>query len=43
MIGLMKDKLDGKIMAKFDRLRPKKYFYLIDDIIGDKKAKETKT
>ena len=41
-IGLMKDKLGGKIMTKFVGLRAKTYSYLIDDGREDKKAKGTK-
>ena len=32
LIELMKDELGGKIMARFIRLRPKMYSYLIDDV-----------
>ena len=39
IIGLMKDKLDGKIMTEFVGLKPKTYSYLIDDENSDKKAK----
>ena len=42
IIGLMKDELDGKIMAKFVGLRAKPFSYLIDDGSKDKKAKGTK-
>ena len=42
VIGLMKDELDGKIMAGLVGLRPKTYSYLIDDGNCDKKAKGTK-
>ena len=42
LIGLMKDKLGGKIMAKFVGLRAKTYSYLIEDGSEDKKAKGTK-
>ena len=42
VIGLMKDELGGKIMAKFVTLRPKKYSYLTDDGGSDKKDKGTK-
>ena len=42
VIGLMKDKLGGKIMTKFVGLRAKTYSYLIDDGSEDKKAKSTK-
>ena len=38
----MKDELGGKIMAEFVALRPKTYFYLMDDGWSDKKAKGTK-
>ena len=38
----MKDELDEKIITEFVTLRPKTYFFLIDDGKGDKKAKETK-
>ena len=41
-IGLMKHKLDGKIMTKFVGLRARAYSYLIDDGSGDKKVKGTK-
>ena len=39
VIGLMKDKLDEKIITKFVGLRAKTYSYLIDDGSEDKKAK----
>ena len=43
VIGLMKDKLGGKIMTEFVGLRPKTYSYLMDDGNSDnKKAKGTK-
>ena len=42
VIGLMKDKLGGKIITKFVTLRPKTYSYLTDDGKEDKKAKGTK-
>ena len=42
VIGLMKDKLRGKIMTEFVALRPKTYSYLMDDGNTDKKAKGTK-
>ena len=38
VIGLMKDKLRGKIMTVFVALTPKTYSYLIDDGNSDKKA-----
>ena len=41
VIGLMKDKLGGKIMTEFSAVRPKTYSYLMDDDNTDKKAKET--
>ena len=42
IIGLMKDKLGGKIIAEFVTLRPKTYSFLTDDGKEDKKAKGTK-
>ena len=42
VIGLIKDKLGGKIMTKFVGLRAKTYNYLIDDTSEDKKSKGTK-
>ena len=42
VIGLMKDKLGGKIMTEFTALRPKTYSYLMDDGNSDKKAKGTR-
>ena len=42
VIGLMKDKLVGKIITEFITLRPKTYSYLTDDGKEDKKAKGTK-
>ena len=42
VIGLMKDQLEGKIIAEFVTLRPKTYSYLTDDGKEDKKAKGTK-
>ena len=39
VIGLMKDKLGGKIMTEFAPLRPKTYSYLMDDCKNDKKSK----
>ena len=42
VIGLMKDELGGKIMTEFAALRPRTYFYLMDDGNSDKKAKGTK-
>ena len=42
VIGLMKDKLRGKIVTEFVTLRPKTYSYLINDCKEDKKAKGTK-
>ena len=42
VIGLMKDKLGGKIMTKFVGLRAKTYSYLKDDDSEDKKAKGIK-
>ena len=41
VIGLMKDELGGKIMAKFVELWAKTYSYLIDDGSEDKKGKTT--
>ena len=42
VIELLKDELGEKIGARFSRLRPKTYSYLIDDGNSDKKAKGTK-
>ena len=42
MIGLIKDKLGGKIIIKFVGLRAKTYSYLTDDSSEDKKAKGTR-
>ena len=42
VIGLMKDKLGGKIITEFVALRPKTYSCLTDDCKEDKKAKGTK-
>ena len=42
VIGLFKDEPGGKIMTKFEALRPKNYSYLMDDGGSDKKAKGTK-
>ena len=42
VIGLIKEELGGKIMAKFVGLRAKTYSYLIDDSSKDQKAKGTK-
>ena len=42
VIGLMKDKLGGKIITEFVTLRPKTYSFLNDDGKEDKKAKGTK-
>ena len=42
VIGLMKDKLGGKIISEFVTLRPKTYSFLTDDGKEDKKAKRTK-
>ena len=41
-MGLMKDKLGGKIMTRFVGLREKTYSYLIDDGSEDKNVKGTK-
>ena len=41
VIGLVKDKLGGKIMREFVALRTKTYSYLMDDGNSDKKAKGT--
>ena len=38
VIGLMKDKLGGKIMTEFVALRPKTYSYSIHDKNSDKKG-----
>ena len=42
VIGLVKDKLGGKIMIEFVGFRAKTYSFLIDDGSEDKKAKGTK-
>ena len=42
VIGLMKDKLGGRVITEFVALRPKTYSYLTDDCKEDKKAKGTK-
>ena len=42
VIGLMKDKLGGRIFKEFIALRPKTYSYLTDDCKEDKKTKGTK-
>ena len=42
VIGLMKDKLGGKIMTEFAARRPKTYSFLMNDGNSDKKAKGTK-
>ena len=42
VIGLMKDELGEKIMTEFAALRPKTYFYLMDNGNNDKKTKGTK-
>ena len=42
IIGLMKDKLGGKIITEFVTLRPKTYSFLTDDGKEDKKAKGTR-
>ena len=41
-IGLMKDKLGGKVMTKLVALRSKTYGYLINEDSEDKKSKGTK-
>ena len=49
VIALMKDELGGKIMTVFAALRPKTFFYVMDDgnsnkkVKGTKKCKKTKT
>ena len=42
VIGLIKDKLGGKIMTKFVVLKTKTYSHYIDDGSEDKKVKGTK-
>ena len=42
VMGLMKDKLGGKVKTEFVALRPKTYSYLMDDTHVTKKAKGTK-
>ena len=39
VIGMMKDKLGGKIITEFAAVRPKIYSYLMDDGNSDKKTK----
>ena len=41
-IGLMKDELGRKIITKFTALRPKTYYFLMDDANSDKNAKRAK-
>ena len=43
VMGLVKDKLGGKIITELIALRLKIYSYLTDDDKNDKKSKETKT
>ena len=43
VIGVMKDKSDGKIMKEFVGFRAKTYTYLVDDGSEDKKAKGLKS
>ena len=38
----MKGKLGGRTMTEFAALKPKTYFYLMDDGDSDKNAKRTK-
>ena len=42
VIGLMNDRLGGKIMTEFAALRPKTYSYLMDDGKNYKKSKRDK-
>ena len=42
VIGLIKDKLGGKIMTEFAALRSKTLFWLMDDGNSEKKTKGTK-
>ena len=42
LIGLMKEELGGKIMTKFVGLRPKAFFFLMDEDSGEKKAQKEK-
>ena len=39
----MRDELGGMIMTKLAALRPKTYFYLMDDSKNDKKQKEQRS
>ena len=41
VIGLMKDKLEAKILTEFAALRPKSHSYLTDDNDENKKKKKT--
>ena len=43
VIGLIKDKLGGKIMTEFVALRRKTYSYLMDDSGSDKKVMEQRS
>ena len=42
VIGLIRDELSGKIIAKFIGLRAKTYIFLTDDGSKDKKAKDSR-
>ena len=42
VIGMMKDECGGKIMKEFAALRPKLYFFVMDDGKEEKKAKGVK-
>ena len=42
VVGLMKGELGGKTMTEFVAIRPKTYFYLMDDGESNEKAKRTK-
>ena len=42
VVGVMKDKLGGKIMKEYIGFRAEIYSYLIDDGSENKKAKSTK-
>ena len=42
VIRLIKDELEGKIMTKFVTIRPKSYYYLMDDVNSNKRVQGIK-